>query len=156
MGERVWGSTPCAGKSISVYHPGQLSLAIHSWIGTMSTSQMAVLLCGWGVKAGMVHQWLAGKTVWSPCYHGSYLSVSSNGFITQYLNRALYKCPITLLLCIIQYTSPSRINTLIIGHFWDDFYRPDDQTDSVKALKKTSWSSKIRLESHQNHSTMLQ
>ena len=25
----------------------------------------------------------------------------------------------------------------IIGHFGDDFYRPDDQTSSVKALKKT-------------------
>ena len=29
----------------------------------------------------------------------------------------------------------------IIGHFVDDFYRPDDQTNSVKALKETSWSS---------------
>ena len=27
----------------------------------------------------------------------------------------------------------------IIGHFGDNFYRPDDQTDSVKALKETSW-----------------
>ena len=44
----------------------------------------------------------------------------------------------------------------IIGHIGDDFYRPDDQTNSVKALKETSWSSKIRFESHQNHSTMLQ
>jgi len=41
-------------------------------------------------------------------------------------------------------------------HFGDDFYRPDDQTNSVKALKETRWSSKIRLESNQNHSTMLQ
>jgi len=24
--------------------------------------------CGWGVKAGMVRVWVAGKTVWSPCY----------------------------------------------------------------------------------------
>ena len=28
---------------------GQLSLAIHSWVGAMSTSQMAVTPCGWGV-----------------------------------------------------------------------------------------------------------
>ena len=35
-------------------------------------------------------------------------------------------------------------------------YRPDDQTNSVKALKETNWSSQIRLESHQNDSTMLQ
>ena len=28
-------------------HPGQLSLAIPSWVGTMSTSQRAVMSCGW-------------------------------------------------------------------------------------------------------------
>jgi len=28
-------------------HPGQLSLAIPPWIGTMSTSQRAVTLCDW-------------------------------------------------------------------------------------------------------------
>ena len=43
-----------------------------------------------------------------------------------------------------------------LGHFGDDFYRPDDQTNSDKALNETSWSSKIRLESHRNRSTMLQ
>jgi len=47
-------------------HPGQLSLAIPSWVGAMSTSQRAVMPCGWGVKAGMVRVWVAGKTVWSP------------------------------------------------------------------------------------------
>ena len=44
-------------------HPGQLSLAIPSWVGAMSTSQRAVMPCGWGVKAGMVHVRVAGKTV---------------------------------------------------------------------------------------------
>jgi len=44
-------------------HPGQLSLAIPSWVGTISTSQRAVMPCGWGVKAGMVHVWVAGKTM---------------------------------------------------------------------------------------------
>jgi len=44
-------------------HTGQLSLAIPSWVGAMSTSQRAVMPCGWGVKAGMVCVWLAGKTV---------------------------------------------------------------------------------------------
>jgi len=24
--------------------------------------------CGWGVKAGMIRVWVAGKPVWSPCY----------------------------------------------------------------------------------------
>jgi len=28
----------------------------------MSTSQIAVMPCGWGVKAGIVHVWVAGKT----------------------------------------------------------------------------------------------
>ena len=44
-------------------HLGQLSLAIPLWVGVMSTSQRAVMPCGWGVKAGMVHEWVAGKTV---------------------------------------------------------------------------------------------
>jgi len=56
MGDRVRGSTPGAG-SLSQYitsHPAQLSLAIPLWIGAMSTSQRAVMPCGWGIKAGMV------------------------------------------------------------------------------------------------------
>jgi len=42
---------------------GQLSLAIPSWVGAMSTSQRAVMPGGWGVKAGMVRVLVAGKTV---------------------------------------------------------------------------------------------
>jgi len=34
----------------------------------MSTSQRVVTPWGWGVKAGMIPVWVAGKTVWSPCY----------------------------------------------------------------------------------------
>jgi len=50
-------------------HPGQLNLAILSWIGAMSTSQKAVTPnFGWGVKAGMVRVWVAGKTVCPHCY----------------------------------------------------------------------------------------
>ena len=51
-------------------HAGQLSLAIPLRVGTMSSSQMAVTPCGWGVKAhtGMVCVWVACKTVWYPCY----------------------------------------------------------------------------------------
>ena len=75
-------------------HPGQLSLAIPPWVSVMSTSQRAVMPCGWGVKAGMVGERVAGKTVCSPCYHGPYLSALAMG--SSY-NRALYKCPITLL-----------------------------------------------------------
>ena len=44
-------------------HPGKLSLAIPSWVHTMSTGQRAVMLCDWEVKADMVL--FAGNTVWS-------------------------------------------------------------------------------------------
>ena len=30
----------------------------------------------------------------------------------------------------------------VIGYLRDDFYRPDNQTNSVKALKESSWSLK--------------
>jgi len=40
--------------SISPSHPGQLSL-LPSAGREMSTNQSAVMLCGWGVKAAMVH-----------------------------------------------------------------------------------------------------
>jgi len=46
-----------------ISHPGQLSLAIPSWVGAMSASQRAMMHRGWGVKAGMVRVWVAGKTV---------------------------------------------------------------------------------------------
>jgi len=45
-------------------HSGQLSLAIPSWVGAMSTGQRAMMLCGWGVKAGRCGSYLvADKTV---------------------------------------------------------------------------------------------
>jgi len=43
-------------------NPGQLSLAIPLWIIAVSTDQRAVTPCSWGVKAGMVRVWMAGKT----------------------------------------------------------------------------------------------
>jgi len=39
-------------------HPDQLSLAIPPWVGTR-----VVMLCSLGIKAGVVHVWVAGKTV---------------------------------------------------------------------------------------------
>jgi len=51
-----------------ISHPDQLSLAIRSWVDTMSTSCRAVMPCSWGAKTGMVYVWVAGKTVWSHCY----------------------------------------------------------------------------------------
>jgi len=44
-------------------HPGHLSLAIPTLVGTVSTSQSVVTPCGWGIKAGMVCVWVAGKIV---------------------------------------------------------------------------------------------
>jgi len=40
-------------SDVHACHPGQLSLAIPSWVGAMSTSQRAVMPCDWGVKAGL-------------------------------------------------------------------------------------------------------
>jgi len=58
MGDQVQcpGSIAGAGH-LSRYvtrNPGQVSLPIPSWLGTMSTSQRVLMLCGWGVKAGTV------------------------------------------------------------------------------------------------------
>jgi len=44
-------------------NPGQLSLAIPPWLDAMRKSQRVVMLCGCGVKAGMVRVWVPGKTV---------------------------------------------------------------------------------------------
>jgi len=43
-------------------YPGQLTLSVLSWESAASTSQRAVTPCGWGVKAGTVRVWVAGKT----------------------------------------------------------------------------------------------
>jgi len=44
----VSGFKPRAGNfSQSNNHPGQLSLAIPTWVGAMSTDQRAVMLCDW-------------------------------------------------------------------------------------------------------------
>ena len=50
--------------------------------------------CGWGVKAGMVRVWVAGKTVRSPCY----TRVISERFeVVEHDDKALYKYHILLL-----------------------------------------------------------
>jgi len=38
----------------AISHTGQLSLAIPSWVSTVSTSHRAVTPCGRGVKAGII------------------------------------------------------------------------------------------------------
>ena len=72
-------------------HFFQLSLAIPPWVGATSTSQRVVMLCGWGVKAGMVRVWVTGKTMLSPCYHGPYLSaLEMRSMIKRYTNRRYF------------------------------------------------------------------
>ena len=86
-----------AAESISVYsQPPRSTQPGHPSVGRLNeyhTSQRAVMLCSWGLKAGMVREWMAGKTVWNPSYHGPYLSTLALG-LSQ--NGVLYKCPITL------------------------------------------------------------
>jgi len=54
MGDRIGVQLPVREIYLGLTnHPGQLSLAIH----TMSTGQRVVMLCGWGVKAGMARVW---------------------------------------------------------------------------------------------------
>jgi len=51
MDDRLWAGKP---PWFVTSHSGQLSL-LPSAGQKMSTGQRAVTLCGWGVKAGMVH-----------------------------------------------------------------------------------------------------
>ena len=75
---------------------GQLSLAIPPWVGAMSTSQRVVMLCGLGLQAGMVCEWLAGKAVWSRCYDiRSSLTMSSS-----HIKGAIYKCCVRFFLLL--------------------------------------------------------
>jgi len=70
------------------HHPGQLSLAIPSRVGTISISQRAVMPCSWGVKAGLVRVWVAGKTVWSPSYTWA---ISEHFRVVSYYVTNIYK-----------------------------------------------------------------
>jgi len=53
-------------------HPDQLGLAICLWVGAMSTGQMAVMLCGSGVKAGMARVWWQVKLC-APLYNTGHI-----------------------------------------------------------------------------------
>jgi len=62
MGDRIEVQLPLREIYLSsTNHPCQLSQAIPSWVGAMSTGQRAVMLCDWGVKGNMVL--FAGDTV---------------------------------------------------------------------------------------------
>jgi len=73
-------------------HPGQLSLAILSWIGAISTSQRAVTPCGWELnQVWFVCGWQV-KLCDSLVTHGPYLSALEirSLFIKRYINSAVY------------------------------------------------------------------
>jgi len=62
MSDRIGVQLPLREIYLSLTnHPGQLSLNIPLWVGTMSTGQRVVMLCDWEVKAYMVL--FAGNTV---------------------------------------------------------------------------------------------
>ena len=61
------------------------------------------MLCGWGVKAGMVREWLAGKLCDPLAIMGHIRASPAMGSSH---NRALYKCPITLLTLLIARLRP--------------------------------------------------
>jgi len=68
MGDRLRAGMP---PWYTASHPGRLSL-LPSVGRKMSTGQIAVMRCGWGLKAGRfipfrswISVWVAGKTVWS-------------------------------------------------------------------------------------------
>jgi len=125
----LWGGWPCLGSihgvgHLSRYatsHQGQLSLAIPSRVGTMSTNQSAVMPCGWGVKAGMVRAWMAGKTVWSHCYTWA--------ISERFRDKGLYKC-----ICILKFyllyqadTTQSKVRVE-----WMGFYIPVTHNKSFR------------------------
>jgi len=63
VGDRIRVHFPVGDIYLVMWIPHQLSLAIPSWVGAMSTNQRAVMPCGWGVKAGVVRVWVEGKTL---------------------------------------------------------------------------------------------
>jgi len=75
MGYRVQGSVSGAGhlpRYVTI-HPGQLCLAIPSWVGALSTNQKTVMPCSCGINSGVESVWVAGKTD-SIVTHEPYLS----------------------------------------------------------------------------------
>ena len=65
------GFSSLCGTSISVRNqPPRSTQPGHPFVGRRNEYQPQRMMtpCGWGVKAGMVCVYVAGKTVWSHCY----------------------------------------------------------------------------------------
>ena len=58
------------------------------------------MLCSLGVKAGMVHECVAGKTVWSPCYVTGHTYLSALAMVHPIIGRYT-KCQVTLTLTVM-------------------------------------------------------
>jgi len=58
----------------------------------MSTSQRAAMLCGWGVKAGMVRVWVAGKAVIPLLTRAMSERFRDEFMIKRYTNRRYFAC----------------------------------------------------------------
>ena len=74
--------------------------------------------CGWGVKAGMVRVWVAGKTVWSLYY----TRAISERFRDQVLHyKALYKFTFFALF-FYKYICPQFLSIFIVYDVWVDVH----------------------------------
>ena len=69
--------------------------------------------CDWGVKAGMVHVWVAGKTVWSLVTHGPYLSTLEKYIIKHYINST---CLLHLLILLSSKLTRATVPSGYCGH----------------------------------------
>ena len=78
-------------------HTGQLSLAIPPQIGSMSTNLRTAMVCGWGVKAGMVRVYRWQVKLCDPVAIMSHMSAMGSSHNTY---KVLYKCLITLTLTL--------------------------------------------------------
>ena len=88
--QRVRGSTNMCDIN-SLYH----CHCHHRWLAIQTSVAQylrAVMPCGWGVKAGMVCVWVAGKTVWSVRYT---LARSERFEVVVHDDKALYKYQIS-------------------------------------------------------------
>ena len=61
--QRVVGSSLGRARGVKLWACfSHLCASVHQAV-QVGTGQRAVMHCGWGVKAGMVRVWVAGKTV---------------------------------------------------------------------------------------------
>ena len=94
-GDRIRVEFPVRDIYLGMWPATQVNsaMAIPSWVGAR-----AMMPCGWGIKAGMVRVWVAGKTVWSPCYTRA---ISEHFRYRELIYKALYKFAFFTLLFLL-------------------------------------------------------